>query len=538
MSINLDFLNLNTEVKLGDVDVSELEKNKVYTLVGHDGLYRAKHNGVIKTVSKICDVSKSVLDKKYHIEEGFELLVPKIPFKYYLMCLNYFRDIHTQDRTEAGLIFYRMNEDTDINVLQPYIDEGSLILDNGLIVYCPLQINSGGLHEIRGETMYEYLRENSDPYVEVHSHHTIGCSWSGTDNENMCHYQLFTVFRHIYRFEDTLTRYRFDSKFFDIKTHEIFELPFITDEGVDVSKVLGIYELKTKHAEFYPEEWLKRSTVRGEYSRSFLTYLNDNGFNFHAKDRIAEIDRFEKEVGFENYDNKSEFETESKDSVDTTNYLGTNYDDSLFESNLYLNSEQLFDTSDNYYDNFGFEDELDSLKENEDEDEEEDTFEKVNEFVLRELNKESNKVDTNETRDDVSEYSEDLDEENNHTEDSKVEDDGVDTLVKDALSLKGIDWSTLRESLDDDDDGRGQTDFEDESKETTEDTNSIENNEDSKGLIKDSSVESKGIQSIDKVEKPDENKVSEGKKEELEGNPKKEDVGVLGAILSSLFKSK
>lgn len=534
MSINLDFLNLNTEVKLGNVDVSELEKNKVYTLVGHDGLYRAKHNGVIKTVSKICDVSKSVLDKNYHIEEGFELLVPKIPFKYYLMCLNYFRDIHTQDRTEAGLIFYRMNEDTDINVLQPYIDEGSLILDDGLIVYCPLQINSGGLHEIRGETMYEYLRENSDPYVEVHSHHTIGCSWSGVDNDNMCHHQLFTVFRHIYRFEDTLTRYRFDNKFFDIKTHEIFELPFITDEGVDVSKVLGIYELKTKHAEFYPEEWLKRSTVKGEYSRSFLTYLNDNGFNFYAKDRIAEIDRFEKEVGFENYDNKSEFETESKDSVDTTNYLGNNYDDSVFESNSYLNSEQLFDTSDNYYDNFGFEDELDSLKENEDE--EEDTFEKVNEFVLRELNKESNKVDTNETRDDVSEYSEDLDEENNHTEDSKVEDDGEDTLVKDALSLKGVDWSTLRESLDDD--GRGQTDFEDESKETTEDTNSIENNEDSKGLIKDSSVESKGIQSIDKVKKPDENKVSEGKKEELEENPKKEDVGVLGAILSSLFKSK
>lgn len=556
MVINLDFLNLNTEVKLGNVDVSELEKNKVYTLVGHDGLYRVKHNGVIKTVSKICDVSKAVLDKNYHVEEGFELLVPKIPFKYYLMCLNYFRDIHTQDRTEAGIIFYRVNENTDMNVLQPYIDEGSLIIDDGLIVYCPLQINSGGLHEIRGETMYEYLRLNSDPYVEVHSHHTIGCSWSGVDNENMCHYQLFTVFRHIYRFEDTLTRYRFDSKFFDIQTHEIFELPFITKDGKDISKVLGISELKTKHAEFYPEEWLNRSFVRGKYSRDFLNYLNENGFNFQADDRIAEIDRFENEVGFENYAKRNEFKSVSKedsnsfvedtydsddlfnDGFNSNNYgYGYDYNDS--ESDLYLNSEQLFEQDNDYY---GDKD-INELNEDE------DSFENINNYIGNVLNKDNVK-ESNTDNSDVS-----IDEDESVIEDANVlsqsekhiiskyndvedEDikkevqDDTELTVKDVLELKGVDWDTLKDKV-------SQDNEESELSNEKEVINLDLNEEDGTSVeVEDNKNESSNNESSNN----NSNKDVDVDKKVVENNNsfEKEDgsVSVLGAILSSLFKNK
>lgn len=423
-------------VVLGNLQAKDMEKDRNYTFVGDDGLYIAKQNGILKTVSKVTDISSHHLNSDLKVKEGFELLVPKIPFKYYMMCLNFFRDIHTKYGTEAGIVFYRVNEKTDLNYLQTFIDEGSMIIDDGLIIYCPIQKNSYGLHDIKGEEVYEYLRENSDRYVEVHSHHTIGCNWSGTDNDNMCHYQFFTVYRHIYRFEDTLTRYRFNNKFYDIKTSDIFDIPFIDNNGLNYAKELGITELKTSHAEYYPEEWLERSIKTGQHSERYSTYADSLGYTpEELGENALEDDSL--------YDNYNKFFKENVDVytegdyLEETNqhnlgYVDDNYSGGFTLKELLTDEENNVDL-DEYDDNTSF-NTNENYNEDNYEDEYKDDFETVNNFINHQIKEESkNKTDESTLNEVTKEVTEKLNETNNlnnNTEDNYMEHNEVYTQNK------------------------------------------------------------------------------------------------------------
>lgn len=271
---------LKPEVRNTQIEASDMVVDKEYRVVGQEGIYAVRSNGVMK-YTKLENEYK-VKDTVYSdIEEGLELLVPKIPFKYYMMVGDYFRDIYKADGTEAGILFYYKSEKTDMEWLKKKGGDG-LIVDGDLIVYCPYQNNTPAIHRIGGEVVYEYLRDNAYPMCWVHSHHTMGISWSGTDDANMQSFEFTSVFKHIYRFEDTLTRIHFRGEYIDIDTTEVFDIPRAIsgsmEDNLDVDfgelDAVGMKEVFTEYLsemqqqisglEKYPKEWLERSIAKKE----------------------------------------------------------------------------------------------------------------------------------------------------------------------------------------------------------------------------------------------------------------------------------
>jgi hypothetical protein len=105
------------------------------------------------------------------MEEGVELSVPKIPFKYWLQVFNFYKDVDTKDKTEASVLFFWNTNDEQIPT--QYTDNTpvkGLTEDGKLIVYCPRQKNSAGLSEFGHDGMVNWLRENTTPLLETHSH--------------------------------------------------------------------------------------------------------------------------------------------------------------------------------------------------------------------------------------------------------------------------------------------------------------------------------------------------------------------------------
>lgn len=105
---------------------------------------------------------------------------PIIPFAALQATLAFYRDIYDLDKTEAQVNFY-WNKD---NVTLPNVP-GVYDWGNGIVSYTPKQKNSGALTSVeKTDTYYDWFRENLDPFLETHSHHTMAAFASGTDIEN------------------------------------------------------------------------------------------------------------------------------------------------------------------------------------------------------------------------------------------------------------------------------------------------------------------------------------------------------------------
>lgn len=275
MALDLSNIIKASEPKIihGDIKTEEMVIGKNYNLITKDGIYAASFNGAFRVNKKIVDFGEARvgMNSLGEVEEGVEMKVEKIPFKYYMMVLDYFREIHKLYGTEAGVTFFVKNENTDMDFLREKGGEG-LIVDGDLIVYCPKQKNSPSVHIIEGEEVYEYLRLNAYPLVEVHSHHTMGIGWSGTDDANMKHFRGYTVFNHIHQFEKTQTRTHIRGEFLDFETSEFFELPwdiykaFSNDETISNNEELkmGLVEnlnrmvSEIESLDEFPKDWIDR----------------------------------------------------------------------------------------------------------------------------------------------------------------------------------------------------------------------------------------------------------------------------------------
>lgn len=261
------------EIVQGDIKTEDMVLSKNYNLMSKDGIYATSFNGAFRVNKKIVDFGEAQvrMNSLGEIKEGIELKVDKIPFKYYMMTLDYFREIHKRYGTEAGVTFFVKNENTDMDFVREKGGEG-LIEDGDLLVYCPVQKNTPSVHIVEGEEVYEYLRNNSYPLVEVHSHHTMGIGWSGTDDANMMHFRGYTVFNHIHQFEKTQTRTYIRGEFLDFETSEFFELPwdiykaFSNDEIISSNSELkaGLVEnlnsmvSQIESLDEFPQEWIER----------------------------------------------------------------------------------------------------------------------------------------------------------------------------------------------------------------------------------------------------------------------------------------
>ena len=287
---------VSPEVYFGNIKTEDMEDDRIYTLVGKKGIFTTKKSGAIR-VTKLeesyKDSTAKMLVRLDDVKTGLEVLVPKIPFKYYMQVLDYFREVHRVQGNEAGVTVFYRNERTDMDKVLELGGDG-VILHDDFIIYCPVQENSPAIHIIEGEELYEYLLDNSTQVLELHSHHTMGIGWSGTDDANMKNFRQYTVFNHIERIGKTQTRSYFRGDFINFKDSDLFEIPFdmedvLFKEEDGELKVLGSHEeevdvstSKIESLDLHPESWLDRSvrrvyvsSVKGESYKNNATDSED-----------------------------------------------------------------------------------------------------------------------------------------------------------------------------------------------------------------------------------------------------------------------
>lgn len=140
------------------------------------------------------------------LEAGVHLTVPKIPGKYLIQILSWYRDVNTRDRTEASNLFFWNHNNVEIPTTYPdNTPVQGMTIDGQLIIYTPKQENTGALSEFHMDPMVPWLRENTSLYLEIHSHNTMNAFFSGTDdaNENMT--QFYAVWGRVMDKEPAFT---------------------------------------------------------------------------------------------------------------------------------------------------------------------------------------------------------------------------------------------------------------------------------------------------------------------------------------------
>lgn len=165
------------------------------------------------------------------MEAGVDLIIPKIPFKYIIQALSYYKDINTKDRTEASLLYFWNHLDKPLPNLPGLSAEGRLV------TYCPIQVNSGALSDFTKDTNVAWMRQNLALLLESHSHNTMSAFFSGTDdaNENMT--QFYAVWGKVTSDEpDFAFRYVVGDSKIECDPSMLFEWPTL-DYKVETTKV-------------------------------------------------------------------------------------------------------------------------------------------------------------------------------------------------------------------------------------------------------------------------------------------------------------
>jgi hypothetical protein len=259
-------------------------------VVAGNGIFRVVKTPVALFKSKISDIpAGSKIPGLQDMTEGPELLIPKIPLKYLIMVLTFYKDVHAKDKTEASaLFFWNHNEEELPKKYTDNTEVKGLIEDGQLVIYCPQQKNSGTLSQFGDDGMVNYLREHCTPLCETHSHHTMDAFWSGTDdaNENMT--QFYGVWGKINDEQPKfLFRWVCGDKKVNIDASVLFDIPQVeikttTVTTFPVEDMEPVVLEQVKHETFKgpwqrieaPEDWM------GQHSKSYYagtTYKGKTG---------------------------------------------------------------------------------------------------------------------------------------------------------------------------------------------------------------------------------------------------------------------
>lgn len=167
--------------------------DKQFAPISYEGLikpvtYVTARNGLFKVTKTPIGLFKEKLqsfDSPVYgvgeMDEGVDLVIPKIPFHVIIEALSFYKDVHTKDKTEVSSLYFWNHNNIRLE------KRPGLRVDGQLITYVPIQKNSGTLSEFGDDDFVAWLRENTAILLEMHSHHTMGAFFSGTDdaNENM-----------------------------------------------------------------------------------------------------------------------------------------------------------------------------------------------------------------------------------------------------------------------------------------------------------------------------------------------------------------
>lgn len=139
-----------------------LSKSITYVTAGN-GLFKVRKTPIAIFKEQISEVKDENIGLPF-MEEGVELAIPKLPFKYLVEALSFYRDINEIDKTEASILyFYNHN-----NVSLP--DIPGMREENRIITYVPEQVNSSTLSDFEDDNWVHWLRENTALLLESHSH--------------------------------------------------------------------------------------------------------------------------------------------------------------------------------------------------------------------------------------------------------------------------------------------------------------------------------------------------------------------------------
>lgn len=276
MTLNISLTNL-----LAGQVTNYLVHDQWYT---HDDLKKINYvtaaNGLFRVEKTATGIFKTAIVEPVNpipgllpMEAGVELLVPKIPFKYLQMALQFYRDIHDKDKTEASLLFF-WNKDN--KPLPETYDDGTaiqgLLVDGQLVIYVPRQRNTPTLSEFHMDEMVNWFRTNLSLLCETHSHHTMRAFFSATDDANENATQFYGVWGEIKK-EQPAFAFRYcsgDSKV-EISPDVLFEWPLVNKMIQTTTFILGLgIDAQQTEEEFvfpyegpfpsieYPSDWMEQ----------------------------------------------------------------------------------------------------------------------------------------------------------------------------------------------------------------------------------------------------------------------------------------
>lgn len=256
--------------------------------------YVTAGNGVFRVIQKdigafVTKVADGKIPGFPDMEEGVHLQIPKIPYKYWLQVLSFYKDVNAKDGTEASVLFFWNTNNVTLPThydptpaqaakgeLGPEVK--GLTQDGQLIIYCPVQKNSGSLSDFTKDSFVDYLRLHTAQLCETHSHNTMGAFWSGTDDSNENYPQFYGVIGKVSSIEPEYRfRYALGKEKFDCELWELFEQPKVTKTEKVTIDIPGVGVVENEHEiknlEFkgpwpmveYPSDWM------GQHSKSYYT---------------------------------------------------------------------------------------------------------------------------------------------------------------------------------------------------------------------------------------------------------------------------
>lgn len=171
------------DIELQRIIAAQLVDNMIYDSPEKqfvkDVTYVTASNGLFKvTKTAVALFKKQIqayspeLSHLYPMTEGFELLVPKIPMKYIIQVLSYYRKVNVKDKTEASVLFF-WNHTDDLDFTGELSDIATLpglTVDGRLLIYCPRQKNSGTLSDFEADPWVNWFRNHTTCFLETHSH--------------------------------------------------------------------------------------------------------------------------------------------------------------------------------------------------------------------------------------------------------------------------------------------------------------------------------------------------------------------------------
>ncbi len=199
----------------GFAGIGALTKPITY-VIGSNGVFELRKNRIgvaCKEMAKFTTPLAGIPAGEGNLKEGYLLGVPKVPFLFYQQIVAFFRDVNDAHKTEA-MVQVWFNHDTGLHQL-----------------HVPLQNVSGGMVEHAGDFDKD-PSGNFSHVMDIHSHHTMGAFWSGTDDADEArHERLYGVIGLIDKLiPASKWRARTTGKFLDLDMTEVIDIPDVKVE--------------------------------------------------------------------------------------------------------------------------------------------------------------------------------------------------------------------------------------------------------------------------------------------------------------------